>query len=192
MIFVTGRFRRAFDRLDQLEGGYANRATDRGRETYRGISRKWFPTWPGWAKVDAAKARSTSPAEIDRLLAADAELADQVQSFYLEEWWAPLRADQLADEPVARALFFFAVHAGRGPAVAALQTAINGLGRPVSADGRMGPATVAAANGIPGARLLEAFEAQAARHYLDLVARDPSQADHLTGWLARLQTQEAR
>lgn len=191
MTLVTARFRRAFDRLDQLEGGYADRPNDRGGETYRGISRKWFPAWPGWAKVDAAKARASTPAEIDRLLAADAELSDLVLGFYLDEWWAPLRADQLADEYVARALFFFAVNAGRGPAVTALQTAINGLGKPLSADGRMGPATLSTANSTPGARLLQAFEAQAARHYLDLVARDPSQADHVAGWLARLHTREA-
>lgn len=190
MTFVTPRFRRAFDRLGQLEGGYANRVVDRGGETYRGISRKWFPSWPGWAKVDSVAARGTSWSEIDRILAADADLADQVLAFYLEEWWEPLRADQIADEELARVLFFFGVNAGRGAAVTALQVALNSLGKPISADGRMGPATISAANSTPAARLLRAYEAQAARHYLTLVSRDPSQAEHLQGWLARLQRQE--
>lgn len=190
MTFVTGRFRRAFARLDALEGGYAHRPNDRGGETYRGISRKWFPAWPGWSKVDAAKARTPAPAEIDRLLAGDSELADQVLDFYLGEWWGPLRCDQLADESVAAALFFFAVNAGRGPAVTALQTAVNGLGKPVPADGRIGPVTLGAANSLAGARLLAAFEDQAARHYLHIVAQDPSQADNLNGWLARLSKRE--
>lgn len=182
MTFVTARFRRALARLGQLEGGYANRANDRGGETYRGISRKWFPAWPGWARVDAAKARPGFPGN----LAGDAELDALVFDFYLSEWWARLRADDLADERVASALFFFAVNAGRGPAVTALQVALNGLGKPLTADGRIGPVTVAAANSIDGARLLAAFEAQAARHYLNLAAADPTQAENLKGWLARL------
>lgn len=186
MTYVTARFRRAFDRLDQLEGGWADNPNDRGGETYRGISRKWFPLWPGWARVDAAKDRPGFPAS----LAADPALAELVRDFYLDEWWARLRADQLTDERVALSLFFFAVNAGRGPAVAALQVALNGLGRPLAADGRIGPATLAAANAVAGDRLLAAFEAQARRHYRTLAAKDPSQAEHLAGWLARLYTQE--
>lgn len=186
MTYVTARFRRAFDRLDQLEGGWANNPNDRGGETYRGVSRKWFPAWPGWARVDAAKARPNFPAN----LAADPALAELVRDFYLDEWWSRLRANQLTDERVALSLFFFAVNAGREPAVAALQVALNGLGRPVSADGRIGPATLAAANAVAGDRLLAAFEAQARRHYRTLAAKDPSQAAHLNGWFSRLFTQE--
>ena len=180
--FITARFRRAFARLDQLEGGWSNKPNDRGKETYRGISRKWFPDWLGWQIIDAAKGRPSFPGNLE----GDAELADLVLGFYLAEFWLRVRADDIADEGVAAALFLFSVNAGRFEAAMALQVALNGLGKPVTADGRMGPVTVSAANSVDGVRLLAAFKAEAERHYRQLAATDPSQAEHLAGWLARL------
>ena len=34
------------------EGGYANMEGDSGGETYKGISRKWFPKWEGLKIID--------------------------------------------------------------------------------------------------------------------------------------------
>lgn len=182
MTFVTARFRRALARLDQLEGGYADRPNDRGGETYRGITRRWFPTWPGWPMVHAAKAQPGFPGN----LAGDAELDDLVSGFYLSEFWTKLRAEDFANERLARALFVFGVNAGASTAARALQVAINGLGKPLTGDGRIGPATVSAANSVASERLLAAFKAEVERHYRQLAAADPTQAENLDGWLARL------
>ena len=38
----------AFKKLSIKEGGYVNDKDDAGGETYRGISRKYNPTWQGW------------------------------------------------------------------------------------------------------------------------------------------------
>lgn len=34
------------------EGGYANVLGDKGGETYMGISRVYWPSWPGWPVID--------------------------------------------------------------------------------------------------------------------------------------------
>ena len=43
------------DMVLKHEGGYANVSGDLGGETYRGISRKNFPSWNGWEIVDEKK-----------------------------------------------------------------------------------------------------------------------------------------
>lgn len=42
----------AFKKLSIKEGGYVNDKDDAGGETYRGISRKYNPTWQGWTMID--------------------------------------------------------------------------------------------------------------------------------------------
>ena len=45
-------FSQAFAATMQHEGGYANVQGDKGGETYMGISRVYWPSWPGWPVID--------------------------------------------------------------------------------------------------------------------------------------------
>src|SRR2546426_796362 len=45
----------ALTQLLKVEGGYANDPRDPGGETYKGISRVFWPNWSGWPLIDAAK-----------------------------------------------------------------------------------------------------------------------------------------
>ena len=49
----------AFKKLSIKEGGYVNDKDDAGGETYRGISRKYNPTWQGWTMIDSYKKHYT-------------------------------------------------------------------------------------------------------------------------------------
>lgn len=49
----------AFKKLSIKEGGYVNDKDDAGGETYRGISRKYNPTWQGWNMIDQYKKHYT-------------------------------------------------------------------------------------------------------------------------------------
>lgn len=162
--FITRRFRRAFDLLLGLEGGYVNDPRDRGGETKYGISARSYPDIP--------------IAEITPEMAA---------AIYLRDYWRPLRCDDFAAEPVAVAVFLFGVNAGQRTAAKAIQVALNGIGRPLPVDGNIGPATLAAANAVEGGKMLAAFNGEARRHYLGIVERRPEQAAFLPGWLARLE-----
>lgn len=55
-------FDSAYAPLKQLEGGWCHNPDDKGGETYAGIARNFFPAWPGWAVVDAAKSHPSFPA----------------------------------------------------------------------------------------------------------------------------------
>ena len=48
-------FKKALEHTLKREGCYANHGKDRGKETYKGISRKYHPKWPGWELIDEAK-----------------------------------------------------------------------------------------------------------------------------------------
>jgi lysozyme family protein len=37
------------------EGIYSNNPKDRGGETYKGIARKFHPSWEGWKAIDRMK-----------------------------------------------------------------------------------------------------------------------------------------
>lgn len=162
--YITGRFRRAVDLVIGLEGGYVDHPLDKGGPTKYGISQRSYPE-----------------ADIAELTREGAE------AIYWVDFWRPLRGDAFAFEQVALAVFLFGVNAGVRTAARALQTALNGLGRPLAADGRIGEVTLAAANAVEGSKLLAAFHAEAERHYRGIVERDPTQAAFLPGWLARLE-----
>lgn len=140
-----------------VEGGWANVRQDRGGETYRGISRNNHPKWSGWIKIDAIKnklgpgatnkeiARAVNATQIHTLLNGD------VLRFYYNEFWLPVRADDIGDQGVASELFDHAVNSGPRAGVEALQRALNILNRcdrdvsawpDIDVDGKVGPATL--------------------------------------------------
>jgi lysozyme family protein len=110
------------------EGGYGVvNLGDGAGETCAGITRKNYPIWPGWTLVDLGNG------DVDTL-------KPFVRQFYLQEFWTPLSCDKLPD-PVATVLLGFAVNAGKGTAVRALQRLVG-----ATPDGSMGPQTLAAIN----------------------------------------------
>ena len=101
-------FGQALARLLPFEGGYSNLAADRGGETYRGISRKNWPRWQGWNRVDQAKARAGFPASLEQ----DGELQTLVRQFYRSEFWRP-EFETLPSQDLANKVFDIAP--GRWP-----------------------------------------------------------------------------
>jgi len=70
------------------EGGYVNDPYDSGGETYRGISRRAWPSWKGWPLIDQAKTDGLkSPKAIDRHFEDDAEMFELVADFYFANFW---------------------------------------------------------------------------------------------------------
>ena len=132
-------FRRALQHTLAAEGYY----TDSG-PTYRGIDRRYWPDWEGWAIIDDWLGGGiTVPVR-------DAALVEPVERFYRVHFWARIWGDRVAelDEGVALSLFDFAVHSGCHAAVRALQVSMNDLNRhgrtyaDIAEDGVIGPRTL--------------------------------------------------
>ena len=109
----------------KAEGGYKliNTEGDRGGQTYAGISRKNWPAWKGWAKIDREE--------------FDSELIIMVKTFYKKEFWDRIKGDVIGFQSVAYNIYAFAINTG-------LKTSIRLCQRIISAkvDGDFGPKTL--------------------------------------------------
>lgn len=161
--FVTGRFRRAMEKLLGLEGGYSDHAADHGGRTKYGISQRSYP-----------------------LVNIAALTVDDAMQIYHRDYWTPLHLDEFVSEELASAVFDMGVNAGIGRAAKILQTAANKIGKALDVDGEIGRGTIAAVNTIPEELLLDEFRIECCRFYDRIVANDPTQAVFLKGWKRRI------
>jgi lysozyme family protein len=171
---------RLIDELIEREGGFIDHPADRGGPTR-------------WGVTEAnARASGYRGAMRDYPRAAAASL-------YRARYWIAPRFDAVADRAPRLAAELFDTGVNMGPAVAArfLQRALTALNRngrdyaDIAADGRIGPATLAALSaflryrGAGGERvLLKAVEAMQGERYLRLAEQRPANEAFLYGWLA--------
>lgn len=182
-------FETAWAQTDLAEGFYSHRKDDKGGETYRGISRKFNPGWPGWAIIDKYKARTGF---ID-LLAGDADLNALVREFYFAIW-KRIHCDAMDSQEIAEQLFDTTIHSGESTAVEFLQIALNALNR----NQKLWPDLKI--DGVIGAKTLWSIEQAQKRwhlvakmmaglriaYYAKLMREDPSQEVFAAGWLERV------
>lgn len=115
-------FKIAWAITSKIEAGYSNNSKDKGKETWRGVTRVFWPKWEGWKNVDAAKAKlgltdtvDASPKVIkplNDLLFADVALNALVDSFYKTNYWDTIGLDQEQSQLIANKVFDIAVNMG--------------------------------------------------------------------------------
>jgi lysozyme family protein len=110
--------------------------------------------------------------------------APAVKEFYMRRFWNTW-IEQVASDNLAKRVFDASVNMGQGTAVRILQNALAECARALTADGRWGPTTVAAANACNPADLTMAFIACRCQHYRDIVENNPAKVKYLDAWLAR-------
>jgi len=186
-------FDQAYKITSGHEGGYANNPADTGGETYAGISRKWNGSWPGWVKVDAAKKRAGNTDRLDKILAGDLDLQADIFRFYKINYFDANNLSALVDQKLAEKLYDIGVNMGVRKAAEVLQEAINltnNNGRAyanIAQDGKVGKATIGAANGHPRKELLyKVVQALQAERYLNIMRNNPSQEVFAATWFSRV------
>ncbi len=119
---MTGKrtFLSAFTKTMEFEGGYSFDALDPGGETYMGISRVYWPDWPGWELIDQLNAADK---RVENLPVLEA----MVRRFYRQQYWNRFHGDAVADivPEVAEEVFDTGVNLGVHRAVKFLQQALN-------------------------------------------------------------------
>lgn len=183
-------FNQAYVRTMGNEGGYANNPKDRGGETYKGISRKNWPTWAGWRYVDGCKGQLVNmptygtsayfewARHLNKCLEDINALQAMVANFYRDNFWK--RLGEITDQRIAEECFDKAVNCG-AVAYKWLQRAAG-----VADDGVIGPLTISTINALEPASLLKDFNTLAERHYNNIIASDPSQGAFKKSWFSRL------
>jgi len=140
------------------EGVYGNNPDDTGGETYKGIARKKHPNWEGWVIIDKNKGRSSFPACIEQ------ELQPYVKTFYLANFWNPMKLEQVIDEKKASSLFDFGVNAGAAAAITLAQKVVGEI-----TDGIIGPKTIVAINAMDRRLFLAEFTLAKITKYVRIV-----------------------
>lgn len=170
-------FQEAIGKTLLFEGGYANSPSDSGGETYRGISRKNWPSWAGWALIDQVKAEQQYNVKLEPVLDRNNALQGLVIAFYLKNFW---QYDGINDQEVANKVFDLSVNVGKVHGVKILQQAVG-----TNLDGVYGPNTERLVNSHPPGSLAPILRASAEQYHKSTVASHPEDAEFLKGWLAR-------
>lgn len=153
--------------LNDLEGGFSNRKSDRGGPTYRGVTLKTFRNFYGQHMT-----------------------VKDLQNMTDEQWWHILRVgywnkckgDEIISQSVAEIFVDWMYNSG----FVAIQKVQNILG--VKPDGVVGPITLKAINAQDPETLFRKIYEMRFNFFHQIVRNDKTntQKDNLEGWLNRL------
>ena len=163
--------------LLQREGCWANNSADLGGATNKGItfgllrecSMRLFGIL---ATIEGLRQLSDADAGV----------------IYKSEFWDRCHADDIDLQLLAEIVVDFAVNAGLSRAGKLLQSVINQLllGGHVAVDGVIGPATIAALNGVNQSLAYGLYRAQRIEAYQQIAAANPKENIFLDGWINRV------
>jgi hypothetical protein len=131
--------------------------------------------WPGWTYIDYQK-QSTGAIPWNKKFPA---IQNHVDKFYLDRWNS-LGLSQIKSQELADLIFDYHVNS-ESIAIKAIQKIVG-----VTADGGMGPKTIAAINAADPAKTHAALKEERRLFYLAILKKDPTQEDFRDGWLARI------
>lgn len=178
---MTNKAIKLIDMILKSEGGFVNDPDDRGGVTYRGITRKNFPNWKGWKIVDA-----NLPLKNGQIIKND-ELEQYVREFYHENFYQPMKIDEIDNMLISGHLLCHGVNAGIKTAVKILQKSINKIYNVgISVDGIVGNITLSYSNGDKAESVAQEMISERKEYYTNLAKRNPSQKKFLKGWLNRV------
>lgn len=155
-----------------LSGVITDRSTDLGGLTRFGLCAKWHPEL---VEAGLYAYQIVDGKQVAQMAAADAlTLAEKT---YATAYELSLKLAEIASPGVATSVLSFAVLEGQEEAVKLLQEALG-----ITADGLMGPATLAAENAANPATLLPKLVNLQCAHFAAIAAANPSQEANLNGW----------
>uniref|UniRef100_A0A6M3JNR8 Putative glycoside hydrolase n=1 Tax=viral metagenome TaxID=1070528 RepID=A0A6M3JNR8_9ZZZZ len=190
-------FRKAFLKTSIAEGGYSNNSLDMGGETYRGISRRYFPDWKGWEIIDIEKKKPGPNPVNDISPSIRKGLNDLVEFFYKENFWNRFLGDEIPNQEIAEELYDTSVNMGISRGVIFLQVSLNVLNRngelypDIVEDGKIGSTTIRTLNTYlkydKPELLLKIMNVLQGMHYIEFMKKSPTQEAFARGWFSRVE-----
>lgn len=172
-------FEISYKKLERWEGGYSNILSDRGGETYKGISRKNYPDNIIWTKIDELKNNGLTKMQIDFEMSRDKDIIRIVKEFYKKEYWEKMHLDKVEYQDFACNIFLLAVNAGVKRAIKVGQEACS-----IFIDGVLGDKTLEAFRKT-SYKETEKFTTIEIKYYEAIVQNDETQRKFLNGWIKR-------
>lgn len=191
-----GNFDEAFEKTAAIEGGYVFDPDDAGGETYKGISRRFNPSWKGWDRIDEIKRANSRKKKFDKVFEQDESLQEEVLLFYKEAYWDKFWGDEIPVQEIAEELFDTGVNMGVRRAVGFLQEGLNLLNRnqrnytDIVEDGLFGKNTLKVLMAYLKiddlSYLLKVMNILQGMHYIEYMRKSPKQEKYARGWLKRV------
>lgn len=185
-------FNEAYNITLSHEGGYSNDSDDSGGETYKGISRRYSPSWHGWVIIDCLKNQPNFPDTAYNNLDLDLK----VKKFYKANYWDVNLLDSCKSQVVANEMFDTGVNMGTGRAGKFLQIALNLLNKngkiysDIVEDGKIGKKTIKALNSCLSYRgddyLYKILNILQGQHYINYMTKSKTQEKYAYGWFNRV------
>lgn len=153
-----------------FEGGFVNNPNDRGGATNRGVT---ISTW----RAQGYDKDGDGDIDVQDLKLITAEDATAIMR---KNYWNRCKADDIKNQSIANILVDWYWSSGK-PAITITQKLLG-----VTADGVIGPKTIAVINNQVPAYFFDRLK-ERRRKYIDgIVANNPSQKCFLAGWYRRL------
>lgn len=191
-----GNFDEAFEKTAAIEGGYVFDPDDAGGETYKGISRRFNPSWKGWDRIDELKRANSRKKKFDKVFEQDGSIQDEVLLFYKEAYWDKFWGNEIPVQEIAEELFDTGVNMGVRRAVGFLQEGLNLLNRnqrnytDIVEDGLFGKNTLKVLMAYLEideiSYLLKVMNILQGMHYIEYMRKSPTQEKYARGWLKRV------
>ena len=196
MTFCGGcvaNFNEAYDITMKNEGGWGDDSADAGGETYKGIARRYNPSWTGWVIIDDYKTKPGFP----NTAYNDANLNSKVKEFYKAMYWDVNLLDEFPSQNIANEVFDSGVNMGVGRAAKFLQKALNLLNKNGSVypdiveDGSVGTNTLKALNSYLAYKdesfVYKILNLLQGNHYIEYMTQSPTQEKFAFGWMERVE-----
>ena len=157
------------------EGGYANRASDKGGPTNHGIA---WNTWKKYSKEDLGVEPTLE--NLKKITPEQAEI------IYKKRYWDPSGFNDIKDPKLALMSYDWSITSGG--AGKQIQKLLNSqYGKNLSVDGVIGPDTISAMNSIEDSgKLTDSIAEIRKQYYTNLTISDPKNLPNLTGWINRV------
>jgi lysozyme family protein len=178
-------FKNALEHIFKWEGRYTNDPCDPGRETYKGIARRFNPNWDGWKLLDRCQ-KNEKAIILDILSGVEQErLESMVRDFYRNQWDKFCIFD-IENQMNANLIFNTIINMGIKRAVVMAQHALFTLGLDIKIDGILGPRTISLINEVDDIQFNQEFVIERCQTYLDLCKETPAKGRFLRGWISRV------
>ena len=170
-------FKKAFEVASNNEGGYNNDPDDLGGETYRGIARKFWPTWKGWPLIDQAKKQPGFPGNLEKI----PELPAMIEDFYRVNFWDPILGDKISVQSTATTIYDFAINTTPKVSISLAQMVAG-----ATVDGEAGIETVSKINAMDPEHFQAYFALAKISRYIYNVKIRPKNQKYFYGWVTRV------
>ena len=157
------------------EGGYANRASDKGGPTNHGIA---WDTWKKYSKEDLGVEPTLE--NLKKITPEQAEI------IYKKRYWDPSGFNDIKDPKLALMSYDWSITSGG--AGKQIQKLLNSqYGQNVKVDGVIGPDTISAMNSVEDSgKLTNSIAEIRKQYYTNLTISDPKNLPNLNGWINRV------